>query len=613
MSAHLPQPAQCTASYTDASAYLGVAYSSSLQHQAHHMDNSPPHFPHVQRPASLSYRQQFVAQQLVKSPTVSMPASGAQSEMDGDELNKYKEAIYAHPLFSLLELLLQKCELATTTCSEQGKDGSPDYTRQTVNDEISAFAEKIQCSVPYYSPRPDVDTFMVQAVQTLRFHLMELEKVHELCHSFCERYVSCLKGKMPMDLAISSERDFSTLASTSTTLAAEESAVSSERLTGQDEASPDFLTDQQMLGSGTPTTPSDGGMQDSGPFEFGGIVVESSRALTSSSETASASGITTMTVGHDQRTASISGTGSDMSHECADEVLAKDKSKTKKRGIFPKSATNVMKAWLFQHLAHPYPSEDQKRQLSQETGLTILQVNNWFINARRRIVQPMIDASNRAGSPSGMSMTGIPHLPPAHSIATSPSIPINRDEQFMAPTMMPQAAIPHHAVMPMTNLQPPLRQDSNAHLPLTHLPPMHPHLPPLHLPHQGMVSGQPGMIHAAMSPPAMPQAAYPGMMPEHALAPQSMCVPCPQSQPMQPPALAMMPPPQQAVPLNTMISPTHTVTAPSGALVPLPAMHQLGAQHNVIPQGYHVVASSPHLTYYSDHATMMVEHPQQQQ
>ncbi|KAF7279071.1 hypothetical protein GWI33_007704 [Rhynchophorus ferrugineus] len=76
------------------------------------------------------------------------------------------------------------------------------------------------------------------------------------------------------------------------------------------------------------------------------------------------------------------------------------KKNQKKRGIFPKVATNILRAWLFQHLTHPYPSEDQKKQLAQDTGLTILQVNNWFINARRRIVQPMIDQSNRAG-PSG--------------------------------------------------------------------------------------------------------------------------------------------------------------------------------------------------------------------
>merc|ERR1712198_324531 len=81
------------------------------------------------------------------------------------------------------------------------------------------------------------------------------------------------------------------------------------------------------------------------------------------------------------------------------------KKNAKKRGIFPKVATNILRAWLFQHLTHPSPSEDQKKQLAQDTGLTILQVNNWFINARRRIVQPMIDQSNRAvpGMSGGMA------------------------------------------------------------------------------------------------------------------------------------------------------------------------------------------------------------------
>ena len=33
-----------------------------------------------------------------------------------------------------------------------------------------------------------------------------------------------------------------------------------------------------------------------------------------------------------------------------EEEDEKDKRKQKKRGIFPKMATNIMKAWLFQHL-----------------------------------------------------------------------------------------------------------------------------------------------------------------------------------------------------------------------------------------------------------------------
>jgi len=83
--------------------------------------------------------------------------------------------------------------------------------------------------------------------------------------------------------------------------------------------------------------------------------------------------------------------------------------KKQKRGVLPKHATSVMRSWLFQHLVHPYPTEDEKRQIAAQTNLTLLQVNNWFINARRRILQPMLDASNPSSTDqpgSGNSLHG---------------------------------------------------------------------------------------------------------------------------------------------------------------------------------------------------------------
>ena len=43
---------------------------------------------------------------------------------------------------------------------------------------------------------------MIQAIHVLRFHLLEIEKVHELCDNFCTRYIACLKSKIPIDLVI---------------------------------------------------------------------------------------------------------------------------------------------------------------------------------------------------------------------------------------------------------------------------------------------------------------------------------------------------------------------------------------------------------------------------
>ena len=39
---------------------------------------------------------------------------------------------------------------------------------------------------------------MVNAIQVLRDHLMELGKLHQLADNFCHQYMSSLKGRMPI-------------------------------------------------------------------------------------------------------------------------------------------------------------------------------------------------------------------------------------------------------------------------------------------------------------------------------------------------------------------------------------------------------------------------------
>lgn len=63
------------------------------------------------------------------------------------------------------------------------------------------------------------------------------------------------------------------------------------------------------------------------------------------------------------------------------------KQKTKRpHAKLPQKATDILKKWLFEHVNNPYPDEDEKEQLSLLTDLTLTQVSNWFINARRRVL-----------------------------------------------------------------------------------------------------------------------------------------------------------------------------------------------------------------------------------
>ncbi|CAA2953751.1 BEL1-like homeodomain 4 [Olea europaea subsp. europaea] len=60
------------------------------------------------------------------------------------------------------------------------------------------------------------------------------------------------------------------------------------------------------------------------------------------------------------------------------------------RGL-PEKSISILRAWLFEHFLHPYPSDADKHLLARQTGLSRNQVSNWFINARVRLWKPMIE------------------------------------------------------------------------------------------------------------------------------------------------------------------------------------------------------------------------------
>nr|AAL67665.1 invaginata [Antirrhinum majus] len=65
--------------------------------------------------------------------------------------------------------------------------------------------------------------------------------------------------------------------------------------------------------------------------------------------------------------------------------------KKRKKGKLPKEARQQLLDWWSRHYKWPYPSESQKLALAEQTGLDQKQINNWFINQRKRHWKPSED------------------------------------------------------------------------------------------------------------------------------------------------------------------------------------------------------------------------------
>ncbi|XP_012089429.1 homeobox protein knotted-1-like 1 [Jatropha curcas] len=71
--------------------------------------------------------------------------------------------------------------------------------------------------------------------------------------------------------------------------------------------------------------------------------------------------------------------------------LRKEFLKKRKKGKLPKDARTILLDWWNNHYRWPYPTEDEKVKLSEITGLDQKQINNWFINQRKRHWKPSED------------------------------------------------------------------------------------------------------------------------------------------------------------------------------------------------------------------------------
>ncbi|WAR04847.1 PKNX2-like protein [Mya arenaria] len=124
-----------------------------------------------------------------------------QSPSTDANMDREKQAIYKHPLFPLMAMLFEKCEQASASCDV----ASP----QSISEDMQVFLmHQEKENTPLLEENGELDNLIIKAIQVLRIHLLELEKVNELCKDFCQRYTNCLKGKLQSENLLRTESDY---------------------------------------------------------------------------------------------------------------------------------------------------------------------------------------------------------------------------------------------------------------------------------------------------------------------------------------------------------------------------------------------------------------------
>jgi hypothetical protein len=64
-----------------------------------------------------------------------------------------------------------------------------------------------------------------------------------------------------------------------------------------------------------------------------------------------------------------------------------------------------------EHIAHPYPTDQEKAQIMADTGIELKQLTNWFVNNRKRFWKPRVESQLQDGTTAEATAAGTPSAP----------------------------------------------------------------------------------------------------------------------------------------------------------------------------------------------------------
>ena len=108
----------------------------------------------------------------------------------------------------------------------------------------------------------------------------------------------------------------------------------------------------------------------------------------------------------------------------ADADASKTAPKPRKAAPLPPSTIDYLKAWILspEHIAHPYPTDQEKARIMADTGIEMKQLTNWFVNNRKRFWKPRMEAQRQQRPAPPVPAARVPALVPAAAApAASPA------------------------------------------------------------------------------------------------------------------------------------------------------------------------------------------------